>query len=234
MNVITRNIPNAVTCFNITAGCLAIILALKPEAAPSGLTHLQWAYIFIGIAALADFLDGFCARMLRAYSELGKELDSLCDAVSFGVAPAALLFASLSQLHEPGFTRWLAVIIPVAGVLRLARFNIDTRQTTSFIGMPIPANAIFWTGYTALMQQGAQWLARPAVAIPAILLVSWLMLSPIHLFSLKFKTWGWKGNEARWILIIAAVTFIFCCGVSGLMWLILFYILLSQLPFAKK
>lgn len=206
MNAITRNIPNAVTCLNITAGSLAIVFALRPDTAPAGLTHLQWAYIFIGIAALADFLDGFCARMLRAYSELGKELDSLCDAVSFGVAPAAVLFAALSEIPGTDFTRWLAVVIPVAGVVRLARFNIDTRQTTSFIGMPIPANAIFWIGYTALMVQGAAWLARPAVVIPVILLVSWLMLSPIHLFSLKFKTWGLKGNEARWILITAAVT----------------------------
>lgn len=232
MNIITRNIPNSITCLNIAAGCIAVFFALNPDSAPAGLSHLEWAYIFIGIAAIADFCDGFAARLLRAYTDLGKELDSLCDGVSFGVAPAALLFATLTENGVDSWVRWFALLIPVAGVLRLARFNIDTRQTSSFIGLPIPANAIFWIGYTSMIAC-TPVLAIHGVVIAVVLVESWLMVSPIRLFSLKFKTWGWKGNQARWILIVAALAFIICCGINGFLWLIVFYVLLSQLPFAR-
>ncbi len=234
MNIIRRNIPNAITCLNVAAGTVSIIFSFR-QTEFAGLHPWVWAWIFIGIAAVADFFDGFAARALHAYSELGKELDSLCDLVSFGVAPAMLLLNCLRNLGAPEWVSWCVVLIPVAGALRLAKFNIDTRQTTSFIGMPIPANAIFWIGYTSLAYEGASFLVNPAVAICLILVVAWLLNSPtLHLFSLKFKTWGWKGNEARWLLIVAAVAFVAMMGVSGLFWLIVFYLCLSMLPFSRK
>lgn len=233
MNVITRNIPNAITCLNVAAGTIAIILSFR-HTEIAGLPSYAWAWIFIGIAAVADFLDGFAARTLHAYSELGKELDSLCDLVSFGVAPAMILLNCLRQSGAPEWVTWCVVLIPVAGALRLARFNIDTRQTTSFIGLPIPANAIFWIGYTSLAYGGADFLTQWYVALIAILAAAWLLNSPLRIFSLKFKTWGWNGNEARWLLILAAAAFVFLMGVSGLCWLIVFYILLSLLPFSRK
>ncbi len=203
---------------------MAILSAWRGESSMWGLTGLDWAYIFVGIAAVADFLDGFAARLLHAYSNLGKELDSLCDAVSFGVAPAMIMYATLSDTAMQDWTRWLVILIPIAGVLRLAKFNIDTRQTTSFIGLPIPANAIFWIGYSALCREGTVFLNEWYCYLPILLFECWLMVSPVKLFSLKFKTWGWKGNQFRWLLILTAIVLAFCMGVPGLMWLIVAYI----------
>lgn len=225
MNCIKKNIPNAITCINVLSGVMAIILGSKGNDTIGALSGIEWGYIFIAIAAVADFLDGFMARLLKAYSDMGKELDSLCDAVSFGVAPAILLFNSLPD----SMLKWWALVIPVAGVLRLARFNVDTRQTVNFIGLPIPANAIFWIGYTALLSQGCSLLGEWYIAVPVILVESWLMLSPLPLFSLKFKSWGWKGNAFRWILIVVAPLLVIIFGIPGLMWLIITYIILGIL-----
>lgn len=234
MNIIRRNIPNAVTCLNVASGTVASILAFR-QSEIAGMHPWVWVWIFIGLAAVADFFDGFAARALHAYSELGKELDSLCDLVSFGVAPALLLYNCLAYFNAPEWLQWCVVIIPVAGALRLAKFNIDTRQATSFIGMPIPANAIFWIGFTSLAYGGASFLVSTPVALFLIIAVAWLLNTQcLHLFSLKFKTWGWKGNEARWLLIAAAVAFVALTGVSGLFWLIIFYLCLSMLPFSRK
>lgn len=227
MNVITRNIPNSVTCLNLAAGCMAIILAFHGTETVWGLPGWQWASIFIGIAAVADFLDGFCARLLRAYSDLGKELDSLCDLVSFGVAPAMTVFNLLPAYEAPDWLKWLLLIIPIGAAIRLARFNIDKRQASCFIGLPVPANAIFWIGFCGMLAQGASFLILPAVFLPLVLFESWLMISPFHLFTLKFTNYGLKGNERRYVLILAAIISVVSMGVAGLMWLIVFYILFS-------
>lgn len=225
-DTVKKNIPNFITCLNVASGVMAIICASRNTQEMWGyIPAYQWAYIFIGIAAVADFLDGFSARLLHAYSNLGKELDSLCDLVSFGVAPAIILSNCLDYMSPQPWIHWFAVLIPVAGALRLAKFNIDTRQTTSFIGLPIPANAIFWIGFTGLAYDSVEWLADWYVALPAIVLMSWLMISSLHLFSLKFKTWGWKGNQWRWLLVITAVVLVFCMGIAGFMWLIIAYVL---------
>lgn len=224
-NIVIRNIPNSITCLNLVAGCVAIICAFRGNAEMWGMAAYDWAYIFIGIAAVMDFLDGFAARLLHAYSNLGKELDSLCDCVSFGVAPAMLLFSTLSQYGNHPWLCWATLLIPVAGALRLAKFNIDTRQTSSFIGLPIPANAIFWIGYTAICHKYPEYLCEWWCLLPVLILECWLMVSPLKLFSLKFKNWGWKGNEFRWLLITTAITLVATAGVPGLMWLIIAYII---------
>lgn len=214
---------------NVASGVLSIICASKGDTGLWGLKAYEWAWIFIGIAAVADFLDGFMARLLHAYSNLGKELDSLCDLVSFGVAPAIIMYNALEIAGAPGWTGWFVLLIPVFGALRLAKFNIDTRQTTSFIGLPIPANAIFWIGYSALMLSGVEGMSQWWCVVPALVLESWLMVSPLKLFSLKFKTWGWKGNAFRWLLIVTAIVLVACMGVPGLMWLIIAYLLYGLL-----
>lgn len=211
----------------MVSGCVAIIFALRPDAAPAGMDHYLWSCIFIGLAAVADFLDGFMARLLRAYSSLGKELDSLCDAVSFGVVPGMLTWSALTDSGASPVVALSAIIIPVAAAVRLGRFNIDDRQTTSFIGLPVPANAIFWIGFTAMMRDGMTLLASPCVIIPVIVAMAWLMNSPLRIFSLKFKSFGWKGNASRWIIIIAAPVLLIILGLPGLMWLILLYMLMS-------
>lgn len=225
MNIIVRNIPNCITCMNVLAGTIAIIFAFQGDNVIWGMKAMYWAYVFIGIAAVADFLDGFAARLLHAYSNLGKELDSLCDLVSFGVAPAMILFNCLDRPLIPAWAPCLALLIPIAGALRLAKFNIDTRQTTSFIGLPIPANAIFWIGYTAAAWRSFEAIGGIYIFVPLLLIECWLMISPVRLFSLKMKNLSWKDNKWRYLLVITAAVLIFCLGLEGLSWLIIVYVL---------
>lgn len=222
---IKNNIPNSVTCVNLISGVVAIILASKGDEILNGLPAYMWAYIFIGVGAVADFFDGFMARMLNAYSNLGKELDSLCDLVTFGVAPAIILYNAVLANGGSEWVAWASLYIPVCGAIRLAKFNLDERQTTTFIGLPIPANALFWIGFTATcygMQSASAW-----VVVPTIIIVSDLMLSSFRMYSLKFKNWSFRDNAMRYILVAAAVMFVATCGLSGFMWLIVYYIISS-------
>lgn len=221
MNVVKRNIPNTITAINVLAGTSAIICAASGSDPWWGLKAYQWAYIFIAIAATADFLDGFMARLLHAYSEMGKELDSLCDLVSFGVAPAIVLFKCLLESGAPQWLAWCCLLIPVAGALRLARFNIDSRQLTSFIGLPIPGNAIFWIGFTAFTY--AYGFPGVWISLAVIIAESWLMVSPVKMFSLKFHNLKWQENHGRYLLVVVAAALIICMGLPGLMWLIIYY-----------
>lgn len=228
MNCIKNNIPNSITCLNLLAGCISIIAASKPLEITCSLPGYQWAFIFIGIGAIADFFDGFAARALHAYSNLGKELDSLCDLVTFGVAPAMIIF-NLLQAFWPGTPlAWGALLIPVSGAIRLARFNIDTRQTTTFIGLPIPANAIFWIGYaSALATDHILNLGLWFIFLPVLVLECLLMNMSMKMFSLKIKNFSFKNNIPQILLVISAVVFCIIWGTSGLLALILFYIFLS-------
>lgn len=229
MNRIQRNIPNCVTLLNLLAGIMAIVCAFRATSPLWGLTGWQWGAIFIGIGAVADFFDGFFARLLKAYSELGKELDSLCDLVSFGVAPALLVFNVMEATSEvTPWYRWGMLLVPLVAAFRLARFNVDARQTSYFIGMPVPANAIFWIGFCALVTQGAAFLTYAAVFFPLLVIESWLMVSGVKMLSLKFHDYAFKGlNLWRYILMAGAVVLVFCMGVSGFMWLIVMYIFIS-------
>ena len=224
---IRNNIPNGITCLNVLCGTIAILISAHPHLS-FGLTSWQWGALFIVLAAVADFFDGFAARMLHASSPLGADLDSLSDQVSFGVAPAVLLAFNLWG----NVALWLAfapAIIPVATTVRLAKFNNDTRQTTGFLGMPVPANAVFWIGYVASLKQGVYWLANPWVIVPALLLVSWLMVSEMPMLSLKFKTWRFKDNLARYLLILGSAVILICFQFQGMLWVIVFYIIMSLL-----
>lgn len=218
--LIKSQIPNTITCCNLLSGCLAIIFAFNCNESFGSLTGREWAYIAIAAAALFDFCDGAMARLLKAYSAIGKELDSLADLVSFGVAPALLMFNLVDN-----YARWTALLIAAFGALRLARFNVDDRQTTTFIGLPIPANAIFWIGYSSwIMHHGipAGWSV-----IVTVVLVSLLMVCDLQMFSLKFKNFDWRENFSRYVILLAALFFVVCHGVEGLMWTIILYILIS-------
>lgn len=223
---IKSNIPNAITCCNLIAGALACIFSFNAyDEMALSLTGLEWSFICIGIAAVMDFLDGAMARALAAYSKIGAELDSLSDLVSFGLAPAMMLFNVIQT--QAGNTPWAycSIFIAVIGALRLAKFNVDDRQTTSFIGLPIPANAIFWIGYIA-------WTnihGFPGIATTLIIMVieTLLMVSGINMFSLKFKNFDWRENFRRYVIILAAILFVITDGIPGLMWTIILYILIS-------
>lgn len=228
MKQLINNIPNCITLLNLVAGTLAIICGSHGCDPWWGLAGWQWGAIFIGIGAVADFFDGFFARILKAYSELGKELDSLCDLVSFGVAPALLVFNVMDSVGADPWLKWCLLLVPAFAALRLARFNIDTRQASFFVGMPVPANAIFWIGFCALISEHAAFLYSPAVFLPVVAIEIWLMISSVKMLSLKFHNYAFRDtNIWRYLLLVAAVGLIFCMGVAGLMWLIVFYVFLS-------
>lgn len=224
-NRITSFIPNLLTLCNLLSGCIAIYMSFHQADTFGPLTGLQWAWIWIGAAALFDFCDGASARGLHAYSEIGGQLDSLSDLVSFGVAPAMMMLnftVSVSQI------RWLcfaALIIPACGAYRLAKFNCDTTQTTSFRGLPIPANAIFWIGMCGWIQR----YAYPGTMVMAVLyaLLGWLMVCNVRMFSLKFKNFGWHENFRRYVLLAATALFVIFMGISGFVWAIALYVFIS-------
>ncbi|MBD5250466.1 MAG: CDP-diacylglycerol--serine O-phosphatidyltransferase [Barnesiella sp.] len=223
-------IPNTITCLNLLSGAMAVILSFHLTESYCGLSALSLAFIFIGAAAVFDFCDGAAARLLKAYSAMGKELDSLSDLVSFGLAPSMLIFNTM-QLYGDGAWSFAALFIPAMGALRLAKFNIDDRQTTSFLGLPIPANAIFWVG--ALSWFNSYVYPSTWVMIVLIAVTGLLMVSNIPMFSLKFKNFAFAENLRRYILILATVIFVIGYGVAGLAWTIVFYLVLSLIPERK-
>lgn len=186
----------------------------------------QVAFVLIALAAVFDFFDGFTARLLHAVSPLGKELDSLSDAVSFGLAPGMVLYNMLVQYEPESGMAYIAMLIPVFGALRLAKFNVSTDQSTTFTGLPIPANAIFWIGFTNFY---AEHHADVPVLVVAVLVVvlSLLMVCNLRMFSLKLHSLSVKENYKQYLLVLAFVICVGFCGVTGLAWAMLFYIVLS-------
>ena len=232
MNVIVKNIPNTITCLNLLSGCFACIFAFQGQ--------YDWVALCIGLSALFDFLDGMAARLLHAYSPLGKELDSLADLISFGLAPGLMvmhLMAYNSTFHGMAeYQSWWALsalLIPVFSALRLAKFNIDTRQTTSFIGLPVPANALFWIGICqAVLRMESPVCGYAIVAL--VIIFSLLLVSEIPMFSLKFKNLKWKENYLRYLIIAVAAICLISLGLAGLAATIGLYIVLSLLTARKR
>ena len=225
---IAKYVPNTITCFNLVSGCAASVAALEG--------NLLLAALLVILAAVFDFFDGFAARLMHAYSPIGKDLDSLADVVSFGVAPGMVVYWVLTQLAPSlpfgtanVFVPYLAFVIPAFSALRLAKFNIDERQTTSFIGLPVPAHALFWVGVAYSIQPVLQ--INPSlftlVILVLALVTSLLLVSEVPMFSLKIKSLKWKGNELRYMLIVCAVLFVSFFGLLGLSGTILLYIVLS-------
>lgn len=232
--MVIRYIPNSITCLNLFSGCIACVMAFE--------ANYTMALAFIILSAVFDFLDGMLARVLRAPSPIGKDLDSLADDVSFGVAPAIMVFSLYKEVHYPEFLvglsayiPYLAFIIAVFSALRLAKFNIDTRQTDSFIGLPVPANALFWG---ALIVGSHSFLTSPnfnaIYLLLLIILFSGLLVSEIPMFSLKFKNLSLKDNKLRFLFLAVCVGLIAWLGVSGIAASIAWYILLSLLTRRKK
>ena len=227
MKRLSSYIPNIITCCNLTAGSLAVIMALRGT--------FEQAAILILIAAVCDFLDGLSARLLHAYSDMGKELDSLSDLISFGLAPGLMVYALLNDylLLPYGnleYLAYIALLIPVAGGIRLAKFNVDDRQTTSFIGLPIPANALFWIG--VCFADTRDW--HPVIILALIVLFSYLMVSNLPMFSLKASNLSWGNNKLRYILIITSLGLVIWLGLTGLAGAIIAYILLSLIAWIRK
>ena len=241
-----RHIPNFITSLNLASGFIALIFAFSGD-----LLTASWLIL---AAMVFDFLDGFSARLLKAYSEIGKELDSLADVVSFGVAPAVILYQLLTgalSVSTPLFADGVVlkdlvvilipVLMPVCGALRLAKFNIDTTQTTSFKGLPTPANAlavisiIFAAHYSDSRIIDSYTESSAALVIFTIIL-SLLMVTRIPLLSLKTSNLKLKGNEGRYILITSVIVALSVFGLAGTTLIIPLYILVSviSLLFGKS
>ena len=220
-----KHIPNFITCLNLFSGCIAVYLAFKG--------NYQGTFFAILLSSVFDFFDGFAARLLKAYSPMGKELDSLADIVSFGVAPGAIVFSLLSETNIYEWLPFVAFLITVFSGLRLAKFNIDERQTTSFIGLPVPANAIFWAG---IVFSFPPFLMNNIwILLFLIGLFCYFLLSEIPMFSLKFKNISWKGNQIQYIFLIVNVILLILLQLNAFAPIIGWYILLSIIvSFFKK
>ena len=219
-----KHIPNTITCCNLISGCIATYWAFQGD--------YRLALLFIVIGAVFDFFDGMTARLLHVSSPIGKELDSLADDITFGFAPSAIVFSFLSPLTTQlsPYIPYLAFVMAAFSALRLAKFNLDERQTLGFIGLPTPANALFWG---SLIVGAGQYIA-PLPYTAYIILIGtfvscFLLISEIPMFALKFKSWGWKGDEVKYIFLLTCIPLLLFFGISGLSVIIAWYVVLSIL-----
>ncbi len=235
---IKKHIPNAITLLNLASGLLAIIAIFKG--------YYDEAFLFVCLGIFFDFWDGFFARKFKVSGELGLQLDSLADVVTSGVVPGLMIFKLLQDIQEDdtsiyyltedfyymGFVPYLGFIITLASAYRLAKFNIDTRQTDSFIGLPTPANALFIMSIPMIQFDGThEWLVNalfnPFVLIIISFVSAYMLNAEIPLFSLKIKDFSWDKNKLQvFFLAIAATLFLFL-GFTALPIIILLYVVLS-------
>ena len=236
---IKQHVPNALTTLNLFSGLISLIMTMEG--------NYVMAAVFIFIAAVFDFLDGNAARLLKAHTELGKQLDSLADLVSFGVAPGIMIFKMISVncagscnvLEQMHVTPYFTMLIPVCSALRLAKFNIDLRQEVNFIGIPTPANALFFASIPLVLYVQPQLFAlvhldflvsffsNTRILTMLAVFFSYLLISDFRIFSMKFKNFKWKGNELRYILLISSVVLFLLFFLSAIPVIIVLYVLMS-------
>lgn len=233
-----RHIPNFLTLLNLACGTTAIVFTLEGQ--------WQWAVYLLLIASVLDFLDGFAARMLNAYSETGKQLDSLSDMVTFGVLPAAFIYTIFkalflnqagdvtSALHQS--LQWVVLasvaIVPSLSAIRLARYNSEAGDGAFFLGLPTPAHALFWTGIFWQFMESGTLFGTPLNLFflwAIMLIMAFHMILPLPMYSLKFSHFRIRGNLIRYLIILLAVVILSLTGLPGLSLVILSYILLSLL-----
>ena len=261
--MIKKHIPNAITCLNLLAGCLGIVHAFEGR--------LVAAANMIVVAALFDFIDGFAARLLKANSPIGKELDSLADVVSFGVLPGMIIYEMISYnvMIVPGWhteiagndsnLKFIGFVIPVFSALRLAKFNIDVRQTERFIGLPTPANALIIASFPLILfsqfyPETYEWLYTLGYYTPEdidyemlpdniwfriftneyavagiAVVMSLLLVSGLPLFALKFKSFSWHKNKVRYVFMFLVVGLLIVLKFIAVPIIVALYIIMSVL-----
>lgn len=229
-----KEIPNLLTLSNLLAGCIGLWFVMQGD--------LVSASYCIFISLVCDFFDGFLARALKAYSDLGKELDSLADMVSFGVLPAFILFSLVEQSCGSqctvglfGFYKpFMVFALALMSAYRLAKFNIDTRQSDQFIGVPTPANGLFIASLPLIIhfqpEYSAYVLTFKGLLIYAVLM-SYLLICELPLLAFKFKTWDWKSNQVKFIFLIFCIAALVMLKFAAIPVLVFAYILLSGLIF---
>jgi|DewCreStandDraft_4_1066084.scaffolds.fasta_scaffold36714_1 CDP-diacylglycerol--serine O-phosphatidyltransferase len=234
-----NNIPNFITLLNLFCGCLAIVASFKSD--------LVLASVFVFIGAFFDYIDGLAARLLNARSEIGKELDSLADIVTFGVVPSIIVYQLLQNysfdcpfLDKYKAMNYFPFIIAIFSAIRLAKYNIDNRQTISFLGLPTPANAIFWASapiiifqyennlsYNFLNSYFAYIFHNPYYLMLLTLVFAVLLVVEIPLFSIKFKDFSWSNNKIRYYFLALAIVLIIFFQFTALPLIIILYVLMS-------
>lgn len=240
MRQITRQIPNFITTLNIISGSLAVFFAIDG--------HLIWAGVFICLAAIFDYLDGTAAYLLKAYSDIGKQLDSLADVISFGLAPGAILFTLLEfslfgenqliyNINCPWYN-WLilssALLIPVFGAIRLAKYNVNSSHEPFFRGLPIPANGLLWASFGLMIQytqhqELMKFLFSTRNLVILSVFMAGFMVSNLPMFSLKIKSFGFKENWYRYLFILISALLLVFLNVYGLAFIVFAYIILNAL-----
>lgn len=217
---ILKHLPNAMTCGNLLCGCIGLVMAFRG--------HLETASWLIGLAAVLDFGDGFVARLVKVSGPFGKELDSLADVVTFGVLPATIVF-QLAWFQGLGTISYGAFLIAILAALRLANFNIDTRQSDSFIGLPVPANTLLIAAFPLIERYQPQFDAiwKNDMALGMMVAFSLMMVSEVPLFALKFKSFGWAENRIKFSFLIASLLLLLVLHFAAIPLIILLYILLS-------
>ena len=230
ISLIMKHLPNIITLSNLFCGCVALICLFSQQ--------YYIALLWILLGGIADYCDGLVARALGVHSDLGKELDSLADMVTFGVVPGTILYillANEADIHQtidhpvvaalPGF------LVTLFSCLRLAMFNLDDSQHSDFRGMPTPGSTLLIAGLLllALSEYSAlrQFVTHPAFLYPYIVLHSWLLVSPIRMFSLKMKSFQWHGNEIRYIFLLIAIILVLLLQLESLAFVMVAYVVLS-------
>ena len=220
--MLKKHIPNTITCCNLISGCIATYWAFKG--------NYELALLFIVIGAVFDFFDGMTARLLHVSSPIGKELDSLADDITFGFAPTAIVYDYLRP--ETELLPFIVFVMAAFSALRLAKFNLDERQALGFIGLPTPANALFWG---SLIVGAGDWMKKAPfissnlslIILAGVFVSCWLLIAEIPMFALKFKTWGWKGNEVKYIFLLTCIPLLFFFRISAFAVIIAWYVILS-------
>jgi CDP-diacylglycerol--serine O-phosphatidyltransferase len=227
------NLPNILTLINLFSGCMAVVFLFNYQ--------MEWVPYCVLVSLVADFLDGFAARFTKSTTDIGKQLDSLADMVSFGLVPGAIIFQLLFQKFETSdipysFLRIYlfsspAFIITLFAALRLAKFNLDTRQSENFHGLATPAATVFVVGLLLLVLDNSYGLTSlifsGKVLYGSIILLPALMMADLPMFGFKFKSFGWKGNEARYLFIILSIGLLATFKFAAVSAIIILYIIFS-------
>ncbi|MBB5622041.1 CDP-diacylglycerol--serine O-phosphatidyltransferase [Pedobacter cryoconitis] len=221
-----KHIPNALTCANLFSGCIGVVFAFKGD--------LNIAAYAVLISGICDFFDGFAARLLHVKSPIGKELDSLADMVSFGFLPGVVMFQLLTQSDfSSPYLPYLGFMMTIFSALRLAKFNIDTRQTEDFIGLNTPMNTLFIVSLPFIQKDYPALIGSSVLLVAITVIMSFLLTSEIRIFSLKFSSFKWEPNKIKFIFLILSAILIAFLQFAAVPFVLVLYIALSLLHFRR-
>ncbi len=222
--MLKKNLPNAITCANLFSGCIGIVFAFKG--------HLETTAYFVILSGIFDFFDGMVARLLNVKSAIGKDLDSLADMVSFGFLPGVIMFHLLKASdYSSEYLPYLGFIITVFSAIRLAKFNNDSRQTEDFIGLNTPMNTLFICSLPFIAHDYPQIISSSILLIAITAITSFLLVSEIKIFSLKFSNLSWAKNKIKFIFLILSAILIAFLQFAAIPFVLVLYIALSFLHF---